>query len=896
MSPSLPFPFADTSFQLDPDLISGIDEDPGKAKGHSKHIFGIQAGSAAALTHVQHIARFYEQVSTKFDVSLLSKCGGCVVVIRNSPENDPVFKFIAAPSAVLPAGAVKAHGFVGVGGIDSLTRNGSSMDLPSWANETYFSGVSYTHAVNRFRLSTWEGSRNLMTQLKKGHPVSKEKLTASIPKTKQGQDEFLVAPVPEPKITGVALQAALPVCFPVMMCGDFAFVGEVPISTAENWTNFKKTLINQGCPKDSVVLKDSFFRLWVDAVVAQPSIYEGEETVRQLATFQNEDAHDAVVQSIWKIFLDNIWIFDEGKRKEAEFLVQYAHSLNCPFKASHLMNEYDTTDMGQVTIDVVWWKDQFRKLPSMAKGVAVQDLGVLSPDSSNKSSQLKRSAQEQAHPVSSKKPRSLSTTLNGLSAVPTVQTPLKSAASYKPQLTALELVCAHIRSLLAYSLRANEDNNACLAHLPSQPWTLHPSTLRADSIMIQGPISQALVERGLKAVGHITTVFEKGAEFKLGDLDTSSFFVKEAFGLFLDGTWETRELKKTVFSGYTPVMCLHLLNYCEKKVENGVSIPLLPATGFKKFDDMVLFLQAVIASLSIFVPTTGSPFPDDNPLIIQKYSWALAKLKASNLGTDWDEDFVNSPAISLQLLILVHDFFANTAFAATEAYDDSNTHIVDMGPYRKCYGVLEANVVYANLHLKRYDIADKFVAGIVSLLARYEEKAATSQFMQTKVVEEVKHFLIKEKEIDERPEPNPARHQAPPRQRFVPNPANRLIKASLGTVVLRGKVDIRELQVKFGPKTPDNYNNRNQPTGGKGRGTSPRKLCIRFLCGEECTLPSHRCGYHLSVSDTSVGGTRNNADSTHYEDFRAWLKRFSNYVEPTEEALRNRIMFPNGRL
>lgn len=62
-----------------------------------------------------------------------------------------------------------------------------------------------------------------MEQLEKGHLVSKGKLAVSIPKAKPGEDEFLVAPVPLPEITGVQLQAALQVCYPVMMSGDFTF-------------------------------------------------------------------------------------------------------------------------------------------------------------------------------------------------------------------------------------------------------------------------------------------------------------------------------------------------------------------------------------------------------------------------------------------------------------------------------------------------------------------------------------------------------------------------------------------------------------------------------------------------------------------------------------------------
>ena len=915
-----------------PKLQGEVESDPSKAKNTIKHVFGITPGTAgepiqASLQALKELFEScYENNSTLFPVGITNKCAGCITVVQSPTGTDYSLKYVVAPAAVYPQGATsapKAHSLVGFSGVDCYTRGGKTVDLSDLSSDAFFTKLSYTHAINRLRSCRVPWSRSAIHKVKTNYKTIFAKSQDILKAKKSNDDDFLVMDSNENTATKAraVLAAALPVYFPVSATADFAFMSEVALPSSlitgtesdqeKEWKTFKETLISFGCRKESVLLDDSFFRLWVRAVVTSPSIFAAEGTSCNYHDIDSKEAQQAALQTMLKVKLDSLWCHDKDKQTEAYLLLLYAHSIARPFTMDDWVDEMELeTDDGTVyKLEKDWWASQFEDLPQALELGEHHSNDVHSPDFY---ALLKRKRELQSSSAN-KQPRSI---LNNITPIvgpvqlmahqakygtmdPSQLTGDSQSAqpSHNPKVhksTFSAITDRNLENLFAYSLRAGDNYEEYLdRHNLRGPWTIldrnsEMTYVELDKLsLLPGPIKSDIKARGPGGMSHHKSILDciTGSRLHLATLSKEDLFSSDAFGLFLKGEWEKDIFGPKPFTGFTPLMCLLMLPYCEKNVVNGVAQPLMPALGFEAFDDILVFLEAIIALFSHFVET--SMHNHKQPLLLYEYDTLLNKLAKSPWARVWNTLNIDKPYVSLSIMKIVHNIFARSAFHADQTGE--SFQVLKTEDRKGARGWVPSVCNFGTATIDRYDLSDTFRGETEELFKSVTEFLNTTMFTETKPMTVVSHFIFKPTQAQSAPSPkNNEGHQFVALEKPTIAPPTK--------VILKPKTSIKVLRDEFGPGPNfPRYPNPKAPRGGENRrGKNQRVLCIDFLVGLNCARD--KCAFHLQLEKTSIEGHKGNNTEKSYAQFRQWCKKNSNFVEPTAEALKNNILFPEGKL
>lgn len=907
-------------FTADIEKLQGeVDSDPSKAKDTIKHVFGITPGTAgepttASLTALQELfGSCYEDTSTLFPVGLASRCVGCITVVKS--DTGYSLKHIVAPSPIYPNGngsAAKAHGLVGFSGVDCYTRGGTTLDLSIMTTTAFFTKLSFPHALNRLRSCRVPWSRKGSTEVKSEYSTIFQK-SNKIHKTKSTNEEFLVTDSNQnpTQRAGTVLTAALPAFFPIAATADFAFMSEVAIPTSitsgtdsKEWDAFKATLISYGCRKESTVLDDPFFQLWIRAVVTSPSIFAAEWVTCNYDDIDSQDAQQAAVQSMLKTKLDSLWCHNVDKRVEAYLLLLYAHSIGRPFTMDDWGDEMELeSDDGKVhALEKEWWISQLEDLPEALESGEHHSNDVCSPVVDKHALMMKRKANSLAN-SSNKQPRSI---LNNISPIatntPTVTglqglQPLQAPASTKVdpfKSTFSAITDRNLRNLFAYPLQSgyNYDHYLTLHDL-NGTWIVFDNVSRQRYqennrlYLLPGSIKEDIRIRGPNGISHHRSILDcnPGSRLNHANLTKDDFYCADAFGLFLKGEWDKDQFGSNYFTGFTPLMCLLLLDYCDKEVVNGIAQPIMPPMGFQKFNDILTFLDAVIALFSHFVEIKKDHH-HELPLLLFEYSLLLKELENCPWGQAWTSANIDKPQISVSIMEMVHNIFARSAFHADQT--GTPTKLLELDASlggNKWTQVISSVCDFGSTTIDRYGLSVAIRGETATLFQQVTAFLKTTMFSEVKPMTVVTHWSFKPNQAS--PFTKKKGNQSTP---FVPR--DRPSIAPPTKVVLRRKAPVQELRDRFGPGM--NYSNKNAPVGGIKRGKNLKVLCIDFLVGIECKR--EKCAYHLMLEKTSIEGPKGVYTAQDYADFREWCSKNSRFVEPTQEALKNKVLFPNGRV
>ncbi|GFH57398.1 predicted protein [Chaetoceros tenuissimus] len=916
-------------FKADLATLQGeVEDDPSKAKGLAKHVAGITPSVVGTLTDSKpllqpHVASFYQETESLFPVGLTSRSGGCVVVTKAKDGKGHSLHFMTTIAVVYPDSnedSKKAHALMGLSDANSLTRGGEPLTFDELQENTYFSTVKYPNAINRFRLTNIPAVRQFEAALNKEHKDSFRMSKTVLPaKVRSDPDDFLLKEANATLGSGTFFPAALPVYFPLLAGGDFAFLSEIPLPTSISdgnfsdqkraWKSFTDTLVEAGCPKDSPLLEDSFFQLWVKAVVASPSIFEGTMSTCPFQGMATRAEQNAAIQTMFKVIVDNIWSHDlEGKEDDANVLFGVIHMQESPFTDDDWSDEYEV--MGTIyTIEKQWWLDHYRQLPKPTLLEHQPDVTMVSPDrvsSKNKkaaSSSSKRSPRAliskiapNQNPQTSKSPASASKNDKSDEEsddgdLGTTPTPEKIKSLFSEDFE------RKLSALYGCSLRLgdNHDTHIHRADL-ANAWeafdthTQETVPILDKRFMLPGKLTDRWRRRGPDSLNvHAQFLgMNLNSYVKQAVPDKSRLFSDEAFGLFLKGKLSFSSLLGSQkFTGYTPLMSLLLLPYCDMEVHDKVAHPLMPADGFKNFVDIMVFLEAVRVTLrNLFAYEHNKKMM---PLLLYCFDTLMDKLKNSKLGQFWDFPHIDKCMISFQIMRMVHDLFADAAFLG-EVTEPHRYEIIHRGRV-SCLEHQQPMIpsVYhtGDTTVDLYKSVDEFNQRMATLFADFEKSLEDKDYGREVVHQPVKHFIFKSTQTGSKR-----------KQQQVDDSITKKAKmtaAIAGRAVIRLKPGVNKEEVKgrFGPKKSEPKGNPLAPRGGKGRGKYTKlTLCVRYLLGHDCDwdgIPG--CGYHLAVTRDSIKG-----EAQDYEGFRSWCKEFCHLVEPTPVALANPILFPKGRL
>lgn len=898
-------------------LKDSVEVDPSKAKGTLTYVYGSEpvSGGGTYTTEKKevqaHIGKFYDTVSTTYPVGLASNCAGCVIV--TSEKGKYVLRFLAAPSVVFDEDAVsrnKAYGLVGFTNTECYTRLGFS--TKSIGEDSWYTHVSFIHPFNRFRVGMFEPKRTLEKAVKDDYPSSYTVMSNKILKSKPPADNpeaYLVGPSSSVDLNGKITSIALPAFYSIPLGSDFGFISdiEVPMSMAEagkfetSWKAFQKDMIEKGCHENSPFLNDSFFKLWVWAVVTSPKSFETKCFIRQFHNLSSIHVRNAAFQTAQKAVLDYEWMSNlHGKGKEACALLAHVLELEKHSTVADWGNEVEVEgNTFPVTTD--FWSRRINDLPSPTKSFWVRSCDVITPPRSRQESQ----------PTTVKQPRSLFA--ESTASVPVVssfgglsdrglhddgnnsgdsQLSLRQDKSH-----IIPSVVRYLESLLALSIRPLQGNDPYIKKFQIDQNDLHvlnvstkeSSILQDRNWMFNCSIKKMVLEKGSKDKGlqhHSAMLGWKQGLLAAASIKKDIFFNPQVFGLFLEGVWELEELQPSrIFQGYTPLMCLLLLPFCEVGEQGKIKYPILPASGFQVFNDVLLFLEAVRDTFSHFV--NEAAYMGGMPLLVQGYEYLLTKLQESELNRCWSYDWVDRPKISFLILQMVHNFFAQAAFIADHALNPSYKLFCADSELRP---IIPSAFEACGKSLDRYLQYSAFTNAVDDLITSFRSALHNQQFSPSTHQSRILHFLFKSEEPLGDSKKRKEYSDSPREKKRI----TKLLQAVKGTEVLhpQSNVSIVSLEHRFGP---GEGNNPNVPKGGKGRGKSsvPSSLCIRFLLGEHCDPLEHRkpCGYHLCVTSDSINGSAKD-----YAIFRDWCKRNASFVKPSRAALNNPTLFPDGRL
>lgn len=174
----------------------------------------------------------------------------------------------------------------------------------------------------------------------------------------------------------------------------------------KEWETFKESLISSGCRKESVLLDDPFFQLWIRSVVTSPSIFAANGMICTYNDIDSQDAQQVALQTMLKVKLDSLWCHDKDKWVEAYLLLMYAHSIAPSFTMDDWADKMEVDDGTAHTLEKDWWVSQLEDLPQALDSEENHSNDVLSPDVSKYDKLLKRKKEFLAN-TENKQPRSI---------------------------------------------------------------------------------------------------------------------------------------------------------------------------------------------------------------------------------------------------------------------------------------------------------------------------------------------------------------------------------------------------------------------------------------------------------------------------------------------------------
>lgn len=909
----------DPAFSLS-NLKSSVEASPVSAEKTTVRLFGTlpvkktDTYDDTSEDIMAHLKEVYSSSNPVFSSSVFQKSGGCIIVTKDDKEEFS-FRLVSAltPSITLSeSGVEKVHSFVGLLGSEGYTRGGSQTSAKSLLDNYFFTNVTSPQSFLRFRVVHIRMLRDFENALSADHSEIHQQCMISIPHTAPSDisnpDMYCIKAADKLHKSGRFTQIALPCFFPIPLGVDFSFVDRIVLPSEvvkdgiwddQAWKSFKEQLVLRGS-NNSKFLDNPFFKLWVVGAISAPEIFHVDTYCEHIYRDMGSDLQSLALLSAKKILLDNEWAFpSNNKSTEACSLLEYFAFNPEDLKDTKVPSSF-TKDGITVNIDAPWWKSMMQGLPT----VSTNSKGWLKalPDTSP----LKKVLQSRPAPIDLSTSPGHGASFSASNATTTTNIP---GTHNEDSILAVqddkssdysESMLNMFKSLFCLSLVRGKGNDFYIKKyskfIDSESWSVFDvssaklSNITDKNYVLQGILHPNVTSKGSGARGlaYHKSVFSRQPHLDTSSLDLGRFFTDKVFGQFLQGVWSMEKLSlKNPFMGFSPIHFLLLQNFCTSSSTSGNPLPVLPATGFPTFAEILTFFDCITTTFQVFSNSSQSL-----PMITAAFELLKQKLQSSVLARDWHKPHVDKPKISYRLLELSHNFFANSAFVADQLSVPRIKLMVQtvVSNTPGMLPLLESSSPSTISSLNRHTIFDNLIHDIDGLLSSVTSNIdqLSSSTLQTKVDGFL--FLKEKDQCQNQGDSGKRKADTTPDDSTKRSRFSKMLQASVGCHVCEPAskdVTIADIESRFGPSEV-----ANRPIGGarkvKGKKFQHSPLCIRFMLGRKCDEKT--CGYHLEVSPTSISGS-----ASDYESLRSWFKQNKTFVIPSKAALANPILFPEGK-